>query len=130
MLSASDLLLGLFCQNLLFAMFYATKCTIIEVWSFLVTLFLHSSCYTVAMIGLDRYLRIKHYRNFWDNDICIEIILRSGFLCFDPSSTRIDRFCIEEAAYCYTTLYCNWWCCDSFDNITSNSDYPNIKCST
>ena len=37
MLSASDSLLDLFCQNLLFAMFYATKCTIIEAYSFLVT---------------------------------------------------------------------------------------------
>ena len=61
-LSASDLLLGLFCQNLLFAMFYTTKCSIIEAYLFLVTLLLHLSCYTVAIIGVDRYLRIKHYR--------------------------------------------------------------------
>ena len=64
MLSASGLLLGLFFQNLLFAMFYAAKCTVIEAYSFLVTFLLNSSSYMVAIIGVNRYLTIKHYRNF------------------------------------------------------------------
>ena len=74
MLSASDLLLGLFCQNLLFTMFYVF--TIIEVYSFFVTFFLHSSCYTVTIIGVDRYLRIKHCRNFrtiWTTAVVLKL---------------------------------------------------------
>ena len=82
-LSASDLLLGLFCQNLLFAMFYTTKCSIIEAYLFLVTLSLHLSCYTLAIIGVDRYLRIKHYRNFrtiWTRRVVLKLFFVAVFL--------------------------------------------------
>ena len=82
-LSASDLLLGLFCQNLLFAMFYTTKCSIIEAYLFLVTLLLHLSCYSLAIIGVDRYLRIKHYRNFrtmWTRRVVLKLFFVAVFL--------------------------------------------------
>ena len=64
MLSTSDLLLGVFCQNLLFVMLFSRNCAVIEAYLFLVAFLLHSSCYTVALIGVDRYLRIKHYGDF------------------------------------------------------------------
>ena len=56
--------------------------------------------------------------------------MRSNFLCFSSTSSSIDRLCIRETTYCYTNLYCSWWCCDRFDNIPSNSNYPDVKCST
>ena len=81
-LSASDLLLGLFCQNLLFAMFYTTKCSIIEAYLFLVTLSLHLSCYTLAIIGVDRYLRIKHrnFRTIWTRRVVLKLFFVAVFL--------------------------------------------------
>ena len=47
MLSMVDLLLGVFCQNLLFAMLFSTKCSVIETFLFLSAFLLNSSCYHV-----------------------------------------------------------------------------------
>ena len=63
-LITSDLLLGVFYQNLLFVMLFSRNCVVIEAYLFLVAFLLRSSCYTVALIGVDRYLRIKHYGDF------------------------------------------------------------------
>ena len=64
MLSASNLLLALFCQSLLTALFYATHCSFVEVYAFFSVFLLHTSGYTIAMIGVDRYLRIRFYAIF------------------------------------------------------------------
>ena len=115
-------------------MFYTTKWAVTAAYSFLVKVLFHSSCYTVAINGVDRYLRIKYCRNFeavWTTRLALKLFcVAFYFLCFATSSTSIDRFCIRKTEYCYTNLYCSWWCCDRFDNIPSSSNYLNIKCSS
>ena len=61
MLSASNLLLALFCQSLLNALFYVTHCSVVEAYAFFSVFLLHTSGYTIAIIGVDRYLRIRYY---------------------------------------------------------------------
>ena len=83
MLSTSALLLGVFCQNLLFVMLFSRNCAVIEAYLFLVAFLLHSSCYTVALIGVDRYLRIKHYgdfKNFWTTRVVFKFTFVAIFL--------------------------------------------------
>ena len=83
MLSASDQLLGVFCQNLLFVMLFSTKCSVIEAFLFVSVFLLHSSCYTVALIGVDRYLRIKHcgdFKNFWTTRVILKLTCAVIFL--------------------------------------------------
>ena len=64
MLSASDLLQGLISQNLLTARVYETSRSVSEVSKFLSVFLSHLSNYIIAIIGVDRYFRIKHYANF------------------------------------------------------------------
>ena len=83
MLSTSDLLLGVFCQNLLFVMLFSRNCAVIKAYLFLVAFLLRSSCYTVALIGVDRYLRIKHYgdfKNFWTTRVVFKFPFVAIFL--------------------------------------------------
>ena len=84
LLSTSDLLLGVFCQNLFLVIIFSKKCSVIEAsYSFLSAFLLHSSCYTVALIGVDHYLRIKHYgdfRNFWTTRVVLKFTCVSVFL--------------------------------------------------
>ena len=83
LLSTSDLLLGILCQNLLFVIFFLTKCSVIEAFLFLSAFLLHSSCYTVALIGIDRYLRIKHFghfKTFWTTRVVLRLTCAAVFL--------------------------------------------------
>ena len=56
MLSASDLLIVIFVQNLLTAMLYVINCSLFLVQTFVKVYY--------RIIGMDRYVRIKHYTNF------------------------------------------------------------------
>ena len=50
---------------------------------YLVAILLYSSCYTVALTGVDRYLRNKHYgdfRNFWTTRVVLKFIFAAIFL--------------------------------------------------
>ena len=76
MLSISDLLLGVFSQNLFCDIPFSTKCSVIEAFLFVLAFLLHSSCYTVALIAVDRYLRIKRFgdfRNFWTTTVVLKL---------------------------------------------------------
>ena len=83
MLSASNLLLALFCQSLLTALFYATHCSVGEVYAFFSVFLLHISGYTIAIIGVDRYLRIRYYAIFktiWTTKKVLKLTLILFFL--------------------------------------------------
>ena len=83
LLSTSDLPLGVFCQNLFLVIIFSKKCSVIEAYSFLSAFLLHSSYYTVALIGVDRYLRIKYYGdfgNFWTTRVVLKFTCVSIFL--------------------------------------------------
>ena len=64
MLSISDLMIGLFCQNLQTTIFYEKNCVLMDLSLIISVLCVHLSMYSIAIIGIDRCLRIKHYANF------------------------------------------------------------------
>lgn len=64
MLSTSDLLIAIFVQNLLTALLYVINCSLLLAQIFFSVFLTHLSMYTIAIIGVDRYVRIKYYVNF------------------------------------------------------------------
>ena len=91
-LSLSDLMIGLFVQNLFTAMLYQQNCVIGVVYMFIMIYFFHLSMYTVAVIGIDRYLRIKHYANFkalWTKRVALTFVSIGSFLALFQSLLTI-----------------------------------------
>ena len=83
MLSASDFLIAIFVQNLLTAVLYVMNCSLLLAQIFLSVFLTHLSMYTIAIIGIDRYIRIKHYTNFqtiWTKKVIFTLILTGCFL--------------------------------------------------
>ena len=85
MLSVSDLVIGLFCQNLQTITFYENSCSTMNIYAFITVFSVHLSMYTIALIGIDRYLRIKHYASFkalWTTRAVLVFISIEVFLAF------------------------------------------------
>ena len=64
MLSSSDLLIALFVQSLFLAVIYDKACSVKIVSIFLSTFLAHLSAYTIAVMGVDRFVRIKYKINY------------------------------------------------------------------
>ena len=64
MLSLSDLLIALFVQSLFLAVIYDGACSVKIASIFLSNFLAHLSVYTIAVIGVDRFIRIKYKVNF------------------------------------------------------------------
>ena len=83
MLSISDLLIGIFAQNLYTIYFYEKNC-FVKLASTSISIFLsHISGYVIAILGIDRYLRIKYYANFktlWTARVVFTFICFASFL--------------------------------------------------
>ena len=83
MLSISDLMIGLFSQNLKTTILHEKNCLIMDINTFVNVFLVHLSMYTIAIIGVDRYLRIKHHLNFkvlWTTRVIIVFISIEVFL--------------------------------------------------
>ena len=81
-LSISDFLVGAIGQNLFTALIYGAKCSVIHASVCVLTFLAHLSSYTIAIIGIDRYVRIKYYTNFrtiWTTKVVISLIC-AGYL--------------------------------------------------
>ena len=64
MRSISDFLIGTLSQNIFFAVFYGTSC-FIKMSFRIATIFLrHWSGYIIAVLGIDRFIRINYYAAF------------------------------------------------------------------
>ena len=77
MLSLSDFMIAIFVQNLFTATFYIMHCSLKVVSLFSSAFLMHLSLYVVAVIGIDRYVRIKHYANFkriWTTKIVLTLV--------------------------------------------------------
>lgn len=77
MLSLSDFMIAIFVQNLFTATFYIMHCSLKVVSLFSSAFLMHLLMYVVAVIGIDRYVRIKHYANFkriWTKKIVLTLI--------------------------------------------------------
>lgn len=83
MLSVSDFMIGLLAQNLQTAILYEKICSLMDTYAFIATFFVHLSMYTIATMGIDRYLRIKHYANFkaiWTTRVVSTVLSIDVFL--------------------------------------------------
>ena len=83
MLSISDLMIGVFAQNLCTIHFYEKNC-FVKLASISISTFLsHLSAYVIATLGIDRYLRIKYFTNFktfWKTKVVFILICFASLL--------------------------------------------------
>ena len=85
MLSISDLMIVCFCQNLQTTIFYEKNCLLMDSSLIISVLCVHLSMYSISIIGIDRYLRIKHYANFkalWTTRVVLTLMCVGVFLSF------------------------------------------------
>ena len=83
MLSVSDLMMGLLVQNLNTGVLYERNCILMYTHAFVASFIVHLSIYTIAIIGIDRYIRIKHFVNFktlWTTRVLLTLIFIAVFL--------------------------------------------------
>ena len=81
-LSTSDLMIGLFVQNLFMASFYERNCLLEEVLRLLSIFLPHFSFYVIAILGVDRYLRIKYFAKFktiWTEKVVLTLMCIAFF---------------------------------------------------
>ena len=81
MLSVLNITIGLFSQNLLTIALYGNNCLIETTYRIISELLFHTSMYLIAIIGIDRYLRIKYYMTFkviWTPRV-VSILISIGF---------------------------------------------------
>ena len=77
MLSLSDLAIGAVAQPLYMMQFFNVNCSIVTANLFLWTLFMHVSGYIIAIIGIDRFIRIKYYAKFkviWTTRVVLTLL--------------------------------------------------------
>ena len=82
MLSSSDLRIGLFVQNLFITSFYDRTCLLEKVLRFFSIFLTHFSALIIAILGIDRYIRIKYFAKFkaiWTNKV-VSILMCLAFL--------------------------------------------------
>ena len=92
MLNVSNLMVGLFGQTLFKTMFYVQSCLVAHASIFVLVFGVHLLMYTIAIIGVDRYLRIKHYASFkaiWTTKIVISLISISAILALFQAAVII-----------------------------------------
>ena len=90
MLSISDFLVGATGQNLFTALIYGPNCSVIHASLCVSTFLAHLSSYTIAIIGIDRYVRIKYYTNFrtfWTAKVVISFICAGCLLALFQAIT-------------------------------------------
>ena len=103
-LSLSDLLQGIFAQNLYTAAFYEKSCFLVKILVFVTAFLTHLSGYMITIIGVDRYLRIKYYAKFktiWSAKIVLIFICSGSLLAFFQAvmvtvglALELDRFVV------------------------------------
>ena len=82
-LTTSDTLTTLACQSLLAVTLDGKYCSFKVAFIFLSGFFYHFGNYIIALLGVDRYLRIKHYTNFrsiWNTKVALILIIIMFFL--------------------------------------------------
>ena len=77
-LTVSDMLMTLTSQSLLAVILHGKYCSFKRAFTFLSVFLYHFGSYIVALLGVDRYLRIKHYFNFrsiWTTKVATTLIV-------------------------------------------------------
>ena len=99
------LLIAIFVQNLVTAMLYVINCELLLVQIFFSVFLTHVSIYTIAIIGIDRYVRIKHYKNFntiWTKKVVFTLIFTAYFLALFQAVTVTAGYLVGDLSI--TTL--------------------------
>ena len=84
------MLIGILAQSLLAAILFGAPCSVDEVSVFVFTFLSHMSNYTIAVLGVDRYFRIKHYATFrakWTTKLLSKLMCIVFFLAFIQAVT-------------------------------------------
>lgn len=101
MLSISNLLIGGFAQNFYIAVIYGTNCLAELIARAFSVFLINLSSYTIAIMGIDRFIRIKYYASFILTLVSIACLaalvnavgLTIGFLLkLDQIFTRVNFF--------------------------------------
>lgn len=82
-LSISDLLIRVIGQNLFAALFFHKNCFLQVAFRSLSMFLVHLSGCTIGIIGIDRYVRIKHYASFntlWTKRVVLSLLCVALFL--------------------------------------------------
>ena len=99
-LSISDLLIGIFDQNLFTFLLFEENCLVSSISQFLSVFFTHLSGYTIAIIGMDRYVWIKFYANLkaiWSIKVVLtSISVAFFFALFQAVMTEIGLLLKQE----------------------------------
>ena len=106
-LSVSDLMVGLFVQNSHKPIWHETNCLLMDMHVFIAVFLVHLSMYTIAIMGIDRYLRIKHYANFkaiWTKRVVLTFISGEIFLAFLQAIMTLIGL-ITEKEYIVVPVY-------------------------
>ena len=101
MLSASDLMIGLFCQNIQTTMFHKKSSLLMDKSLSISVFCLYLSMYSIATIGIDRYVRIKHYASFkalLDCKSCVNVHMYTGISCFLSSRNGSHKYFLGKKA--------------------------------
>ena len=111
-LITSDMLMTLTCQSLLAVILHEKYAYSFKVaFTFLSLFFYHFGSYIVVLLGIDRYLRIKHYSNFrriWTSKVATTLIIDCNvFIGFLRSIVGNSKLCIRKKKNCFVFLYYN-----------------------
>lgn len=113
-LTTSDMLMTLTSQSLLAMILHEKSC-----WTFLSVFFYHFGSYIVALLGVDRYIRIKHYSNFrnlWTTKVATKLII----LMFFAASFQALMIKLSWTLEDFVFLYYAWRYYDRHGSISPN----------
>ena len=94
-------MVGAFGQNLFFAILFGTNCSVKLLSRVLSVFFTSLSGYTIAIIGVDRFARIKHHTNFstiLTNRFILTLMSMTCFVALFSAGRYPNWFVVEERA--------------------------------
>ena len=109
-LTTSDMLMTLTSQNLFAIILHGKYYSFKGAFTFLSVFFYHFRSYIFVLLGVDRYLRIKHYSNFrsiWTTRVATNINHCNVFLGFFASIDDNIKLSNRKKKTCFVFLYYN-----------------------
>ena len=97
-ISVLDILQGMFNQNLYTTLFFENICIAGVLFISISIFFSHMSVYTIAVLGIDRYLRIKHpvkFKEFWTTKTIFTLMIIVTFASLFQVVLPIIGFLLE-----------------------------------
>ena len=97
-ISVLDILQGMFNQNLYTTLFFENICIAGVLFISISIFFSHMSVYTIAVLGIDRYLRIKHpvkFKLFWTTKAIFTLMFIVTFVSLFQAVLPIIGFLLE-----------------------------------